>query len=81
MSVVTAAFPVPVYKGWEQDVPSPYDIMHVLRQNGVRLLPHLLRMRKCALTQAGDKVGSNLLDLWTASSRPKFSSSVTVGRI
>ena len=51
------------YKEREQDVPSPYDIMHMLRQNGGRLLPHLLRMRKHALTQVGDKVRSKLLEL------------------
>ena len=51
------------YKYDEHDEPSPYEIMDVLTQNGEMLLPHLLRRRKHAISQLGDKVQEELLRL------------------
>ena len=45
------------------DMPSPIDIMHMLKQKGSELLPHLLLMRKHILAQHGDQVKSNILRL------------------
>ena len=51
------------YREREQDVPNPYDIMYMLKQNGDRLLPHLLRMRKHALKMSADMVQKKLLEM------------------
>lgn len=53
----------------ETDVPSPYDMMHALKQNGARLLPHLLLMRKHVITQFDDQVRLKLLKLHSPQER------------
>jgi len=50
----------------EMDVPTPYEVMYTLKQNGAKLLPHLLHMREHIITQVGDKVGLKLLELHSA---------------
>lgn len=51
------------YKEQERDVPSPYDVMFMLKQNGEKLLPHLLRMRKHALSLGDDMIKTKILAL------------------
>ena len=51
------------YKEEEHDVPSPYDIMYMLKQNGINILPHLLRMRQHFINQIKDKVQFELRNL------------------
>ena len=49
------------YIGTDDDVPSPYDVMHVLRQRGSELLPHLLRSKRHMDRQmGGDAVQARL---------------------
>ncbi len=51
------------YRERPDDVPSPYDMMSVLKQRGDRLLPHLLQMRERVIRQRGDAVRDRLLEL------------------
>ena len=53
----------PEYQEQSNDVPSPYDIMYMLKQRGDILLPHMLRMRKHVINQFDDKVRLKLLEL------------------
>ncbi len=48
------------YRATADGVPSPYDIMQALRQNGDKLLPHMLRTREYAAKQLGDPVQEKL---------------------
>ena len=51
------------YEEQEDDVPTPIDIMYMLKNNGDRLLPHLLRTRKHMIRQTVDQVQQSLLRL------------------
>jgi len=47
----------------EMGVPSPYDIMYALKQNGAMLLPRLLQMREYVIKLQGDQVRLKLLEI------------------
>lgn len=51
------------YRASAGDLPTPYDIMQVLRQKGERLLPHLLPMREYMVNEFGDAVQERLRKL------------------
>ncbi len=51
------------YKEDEHDMPTPYEIMYVLKQKGESLLRPLLNMREHLIKQTGDNVQAKLLDL------------------
>ena len=51
------------YEEQEDDIPTPIDIMYMLKDDGDKLLPHLLRTRKHMIKQTGDKVQQSLLKL------------------
>ncbi len=51
------------YESSEQDKPTPYEIMYVLKQKGENLLHSLLAMREHVIKQPGDHVQKHLLEL------------------
>lgn len=51
------------YEEQEDDVPTPIDIMYMLKENGNRLLPHLLRTRKHMIRHTNDQIQQNLLKI------------------
>ncbi len=51
------------YEADERDVPTPYDIMYMLRHNGPKIILDLLRARDHQIKQVGDNVRAELLKL------------------
>ena len=45
------------------EMPSPYDIMCMLKQDGKKILPHLLQIRKHAIKQVDDQIRVKLLEI------------------